>query len=524
MQNNQRENWTSKLGVMLAVAGSAVGLGNFLRFPVKAASYGGGAFLIPYFIAFILLGIPMVWIEWTLGRYGGKFSHGSGPGILNAIVRKKWAKYLGSIGIFGPLLIFFFYVYIESWLLGFCWYSITGELSVAAANGTVSEFFGEFIGHKLTILGLSSALTFFIITYILNFLIIFFGIRSGIEKVSKIAMPTILVLGILLLIRVLTLDGISEGLAFMWNPDYSYLKNPKVWLEASGQVFFTLSVGIGVILTYASYVRKDQDIALSSLSAAATNEFLEIIIGGTIVIPTAFIIYGATQIGAVASQGTVGLGFNTMPIIFAQMPFGNFFQIIWFLLLFIAGITSSVSIIQPAISFLEDELDFNRKLSVAVTAFFSLFFCLIAVFGLNAGALDEMDFWGGTFCLVLLGTIEAIIAAWIFGIDNLWKELNAGAEIKIPKIFAFIIKYITPTYLLIVLGAYFYTDFWSVITLKDIDPTEMVTFLNFNLTKISFITSMRLLLLGLLGVINLIIFITWRVKKIDEKLANMKGI
>lgn len=392
----------------------------------------------------------------------------------------------------------------------------------AATDGTVSEFFGKFIGHELKLFGFSAALTFFIVTYILNFVIIYFGIRSGIEKVSKIAMPTIVVLGLMLLVRVLTLDNIESGLAFMWNPDYSYLKNPKVWLEASGQVFFTLSVGIGVILTYASYVRKDQDIALSSLSAAGTNEFLEIIIGGTIVIPTAFIIYGATQITQVANQGTVGLGFNTMPMIFAQMPLGGFFQFIWFVLLFIAGITSSVSIIQPAISFLEDELDFTRKTSVAVTAFFSLFFCLIAVFGLSAGAVDELDFWGGTFCLVLLGAIEAVIAAWIFGIDNLWAELTQGAEIKIPKIFKFIIKYITPTYLIAILVAYFCTDFWGTITLSHIDPKDMITFLGFNMSKVSFITIMRLLLLGLLGVINLIIFITWRLKKLDQKLEKME--
>lgn len=524
MKNNTRENWTSKLGVMLAVAGSAVGLGNFLRFPVKAASYGGGAFLIPYFIAFVLLGIPMIWIEWTLGRYGGKFSHGSGPGILNAIVRKKWAKYLGSLGIFGPLLIFFFYVYIESWLLGFCWYSLNGQLMQAATDNSLTTFFGQFINHELKLFGdISAALIFFCVTYVLNFIIIFYGIRSGIEKVSKIAMPTIVILGLILLVRVLTLPNIQSGLAFMWNPDYSYLKNPKVWLEASGQVFFTLSVGIGVILTYASYVRKNQDIALSSLAAAGTNEFLEIIIGGTIVIPTAFVIYGATQIVDVANQGTVGLGFMTMPMIFSQMPFGGFFQFTWFALLFIAGITSSVSIIQPAISFLEDELDLKRKASVLTTAVFSLLFSFIVVFGLNAGALDEMDFWGGTFCIVLLGTIEAVIAAWIFGVDNLWKELTAGAEIKIPAFFKFIIKYVTPTYLIAILAAWIYTDGWNVITLKNIDPTAMVDFLGFHLSKVSFITIMRLLLLALLGVINLIIFITWRLKKIDEKLENNEG-
>jgi neurotransmitter:Na+ symporter, NSS family len=127
--------------VILAVAGSAIGLGNFLRFPVKAVAYGGGAFLIPYFVALFLLGIPLAWMEWTLGRYGGGYGHGSAPGILNIVVRKPWAKYLGSFGVYGPLLIFFYYTHIESWLLGFAWYAFTGDLMAAVNANAVSEFF-----------------------------------------------------------------------------------------------------------------------------------------------------------------------------------------------------------------------------------------------------------------------------------------------------------------------------------------------------------------------------------------------
>ncbi len=277
----KRENWGSKIGVIFAVAGSAIGLGNFLRFPVKAATNGGGTFLIPYFIALFLIGIPVAWIEWSLGRHGGKYGHGSAPGILNAITRRPWAKYLGSLGIFGPLLIFFYYCYIESWLLGFTWYSLTGELSKATASGQIGTFFGDYIGLKTVIFaGIPSAFFFFIITFLTNFIVIYLGIRRGIELLNEVALPAIFALGLLLLLRTLTLPNIGQGLGYMWNPDLSKLFDSKVWFEAAGQIFFTLSVGIGVILTYASYVRKKQDIALSSLTSCATNEFAEVIVGG----------------------------------------------------------------------------------------------------------------------------------------------------------------------------------------------------------------------------------------------------
>jgi SNF family Na+-dependent transporter len=156
---------------------------------VKAATYGGGAFLIPYLIAFIVLGIPLAWVEWTLGRYGGKHSYGSAPGILHVVTGKPWAKYLGSLGVIGPLLIYFYYIYIESWLLGFSWYALTGELMSAVQKSTVSELFGKYITLKTALFsGIPAALFFFILTYIINFGIIGFGIRRGIEQINKIAL------------------------------------------------------------------------------------------------------------------------------------------------------------------------------------------------------------------------------------------------------------------------------------------------------------------------------------------------
>ena len=517
--HQSREQWGSKLGVILAVAGSAIGLGNFLRFPVKAATYGGGAFLIPYFIALLFIGIPLAWMEWTLGRYGGRFSHGSGPGILSAVVRHPFSKYIGSIGVFVPLLIYSYYVYIESWLLGFTWYSMTGELMRQVSAGSVTPFFGDYISFKLSLFpGVPSALVFYVITFLLNMLVVSFGIRRGIEMLSKVAMPVILVLGLVLLVRVLTLPNIGRGMAFMWNPDFTHLANPRVWLEASGQIFFTLSLGIGAIITYASYVKSKQDVALSSLSACAANEFAEVILGGTIVIPLAVVLFGA-NLDAIAKMGTFGLGLNTMPVIFGQLPLPSLLQVIWFALLFFAGVTSSISMLQPPISFFEEVLTVRRKRAVLIVTAISLLLSAVAVLGLDAGAVDEMDFWGGTCLLVVFGTVEAFIFSWIFGIDRGWEELGHGAHITLPRLFKFIMKYITPFYLCVILIAWLVTDGWKVITLKNIDPAAQVTFLSITMSKVLFIALLRGLLIAVWGGICAVIFWSWKHHRHDEQIA-----
>lgn len=508
------------MGVILAVAGSAVGLGNFLRFPVKAATYGGGAFLIPYFISFLLLGIPLAWMEWTLGRYGGRYSHGSAPGILNAVVKKRWAKYVGSIGIFAPLVVFFYYTFIESWLLGFAWYSLTGELMNAVRNDSISTFFGDYIMLRTSIFAnIPAALFFYAVTFVLNFSVISLGIRKGIESVNRVVMPFIFVLGTILLIRVLSLPGIEKGLGFMWNPDFTRLADPRVWLEASGQMFFTLSLGLGAILTYASYVKKNQDVALSSLSACAANEFTEVILGGTIVIPMAIVIFGASNIEQIAKMGTFGLGFNTMPVIFGHMPLSSLFQFIWFSLLFFAGLTSSISIIQPTISFFEDELGCRRRGSVAIAGTTSLVMGLLAVFGLAAGVVDEMDFWGSTFLIVLFGTVEAVIFSWIFGTDRGWKELQEGAQFKIPVVFKYIMKFVTPTYLILILVAWLFTDGWNMITMANVSHEEVVDFMGWKGSKIHFVMFLRAVLVLLLIGLNMVIFFAWKNRKLDLKLV-----
>jgi SNF family Na+-dependent transporter len=465
----KRDSWGSKLGIILAVAGSAVGLGNFLRFPTQAVQNGGGAFMIPYFISLLLLGIPLMWIEWAIGRYGGVFGHGTGPGALNALWRNRFIKYFGVIGIFGPLIIFIYYTYIESWLLGYTFFSLTPVYAKAALAG--QSGFKDFLSGYQGIVkneyfhSIVPAYTFFLITFLANFTVIKKGISGGIEWVSKIAMPILVIAGIAVMIRVVTLPALvrpdwnmNAAFGFFWNPDFSALLNPQVWLAAAGQIFFTLSVGIGVIITYASYLKKDDDVVLSGLTAVSANEFCEVILGGSIVIPAAFVFFGGTQALEIAKSGAFNLGFVTMPLIFSQIQFGHIFAFLWFLLLFLAGITSSISLIQPAVAFLEDEFSITRDRAITWLAGVTFVLCQPAIFFLSRGVVDEMDFWGGTFCLVLFGTIEVIVFTWLFGMDKAWKEIHLGSDFKIPIIYKYIMKYITPVFLLAILGSWLYQN------------------------------------------------------------------
>ncbi|MBN1493892.1 MAG: sodium-dependent transporter [Candidatus Omnitrophica bacterium] len=482
-QKRKREAWGSRLGIVLAVAGSAVGLGNFLRFPVQAASNGGGAFMIPYFISLLLLGIPLMWVEWTLGRYGGGFEHSTAPGIFHTMSRKaRFVKYFGIIGIFGPVVIFMYYTYIESWLLGFSFFSITGKYAEVTGKEEMQGFLQAYQGlvknnHFSSLL---PAYIFFLITFAINMIVVSFGVRGGIEKLCKIAMPLLLGLGIVILIRVLTLSApdaakpewnVMNGLGFMWNPDFAALKNAKVWLAAAGQIFFTLSVGIGCILTYASYLSKEDDVVLSGLTSVSVNEFSEVILGGSIIIPAAFIFFGAAGVQTVAQEGAFNLGFVTMPLIFKQIPLGGIFIFIWFFLLFVAGVTSSVSMLQPAIAFIEDEFDISRKKAIGILWGALFILCQPAVFFLKHGVVDELDFWAGTFCLVLFATVEVILFAWVYGIDRSWDEMHLGAELRVPRIYRFIIKYITPSFLLIILGFWFVQQGLPTILMRSV-PTE----------------------------------------------------
>jgi len=318
---------------------------------------------------------------------------------------------------------------------------------------------------------------FFVVTFIVNFTIIYKGIKGGIERLCKLALPLLFIFAIIIVIRVITLGvpikehpdwNIANGFGFLWNPDFSALLNSKVWLAAAGQILFTLSVGIGVIITYASYLSKGDDIVLSGLTASSLNEFAEVILGGSIIIPLAFAFFGGAGAQEVAHSGSFNIGFVSMPMIFSKIDYGMVFSFLWFFLLFLAGLTSSVSLLEPAVAFLSDDLGVPRKKAVSILGVVSFLICQFPIFFLSRGVVDEIDFWAGSFFLVVFAFIECILFVWIFGIDKAWDEIHHGAELNIPRFYKFIIKYITPSFLIFVLGFWFFQQAVPTFFLKGV--------------------------------------------------------
>lgn len=512
--SGEREQWGTRIGLILAVAGNAVGLGNFLRFPVQAAQNGGGAFMIPYFIFFILLGIPLMWIEWGIGRHGGKYRHGSAPGMFDVLWKHKLAKYLGSFGLFISLTILIYYTYIESWTLGFSIFSILGFFSNQTVQ-TMPNFLQSYQGvtQSDTFSSIWTAYILMLITFCINFYILYRGIAQGIEKLAKIAMPLLFLFAIILVIRVITLgtpdpalpeNSVENGFAFIWNPDFNQLGNPIIWLAAAGQIFFTLSVGMGTIHAYASYLKPKDDIALSALTTASTNEFAEVVLGASIAIPVSVAFFGLDMTKQIAQGGAFNLGFVAMPAIFGStnLPLGEIFGFLWFLLLFFAGITSSVAMGQPIVAFLEDEFGMDRRKAVLTLAAVVLISVQFVVFFLKYGFLDEMDYWAGTFGLVVFALMETILFMWVFGADKAWKEMNDGGDIKIPRIFYFIMKYITPIILAGIMLWWFVQNALPTLLLKDVKPEN-----------VPYIWGARILMIVLFGGIIWLINKAWNNRK-----------
>ncbi len=486
-----RERWASRIGLVLAMAGNAVGLGNFLRFPGQVASNGGGAFMIPYFVCFLLMGIPLMWLEWGMGRYGGVRGHGSTPGMFQLMWRHPIAKYVGVLGLFIPTVILFYYSCIASWTLGYAVLSATGHLPQVPEVETqlppeevqrrvlqpFDDFLKDYVGQSKSREGSVLLLQPPVLTYVffwvvvaLNFWVLARGVARGIEVLAKIAMPLLFLLAITLVVRVLTLGepvaaGQSPwaGMNFIWEPKWwierdgelrFVLLDPKTWLAAAGQIFFTLSLGMGAIQCYASYLREDDDVMLTGLSTTSANEFCEVVLGSSIAIPAAVTFFGVVATQEIAARGTFYLGFTSMPAIFSYMHGGQYLACLWFLLLFFAAFTSTVAMAQPLLAFLQDEFRIPRVNAVAFLTIIWVVFSHLCLF-LNH-AWQVMDYWSGTFGPPLMALVEVVIMMWIFGGWRMWNEIHKGAELRAPIFFYYAARYVTPVILLLIFAGMIY--------------------------------------------------------------------
>lgn len=553
------------MGVILAVAGSAVGLGNFLRFPGQVAEHGGGAFMIAYFIGFILVGIPICWAEWAMGRRAGRYGFNSYPSILAVIVQHRWGKYVGILGIMIPTTIFFYYVYIEAWCLNYAVNFMLGRIdfqSIADAGGYFNHLVGMQQNGSAFDFGLDGAGVYLLFVVVVNFYLIYRGISKGIEWFCKCAMPLLILLGVIIAIKVMTLgtpdpaqpgNNIEKGMGFMWNPNKTHLEkwnpesekwytvdmlvgeaslaeaeaivaadpdgqyrieeitlwnrlqSPQLWLAAVGQILFSLSIGLGVIATYASYLRKRDDINLSSLTAASANEVCEVTIGGMITIPAAVAFLGVAGIAGMTS--TFALGFFVIPMVFASMgtvevmgmtiSLASIFGSAFFYLLFLAAITSSISVLQPSISFVEEYLMVGRKRSVTIMSVIAAIGIFVVVyFSENLLALDTMDFWAGTFLIFVIATIEITAFGWVLGVKEGFDDANQGSAIRIPTVFYWLAKYVTPLVMITIFLFWVRDNLWVG---GSGEPSAYVKNLFYEPNAVAWIAFGTILLIGILS-------------------------
>ncbi len=552
MTLDNKQAWGSRIGLILAMAGNAVGLGNFLRFPVQAIQNGGGAFIIPYLVCFLLMGIPLLLIEWSTGRFGGKSGNHSTPFILDTMAKGRYWKYIGVFGIWTNIAVASYYCYIESWTISYVFHSIAGTFS-GMSQADVASFFSSYtdVAHSTT--GIPyEAVVFYILCLALNTYILSRGLE-GVEKVAKVGMPLLILFGIILALRGLTLgtSGASEavpnasawdGINFLWTPQFTSLADPKVWLAAAGQIFFTLSVGMGSIQCYAAYLKSKDDIALNAFSAGFMNEFVEVVLGSMIVIPIAA---GYLGLDWVKENAGFGMAFQTMPYLFQQWGpiLAAIAGVMWFGLLFFAGITSSLAMGTPWMGFMNDEFGWSKKSSAYSFGLLVLILGLPTVFLFSYGVFDEYDYWAGTVALVVFALLETFVFVWIFGIDRGWNEITSGADMKVPIFFKHVIKYVTPFLLLFVFMGALITpegndwtkaisnvtsgNGWTLdkgsiikqITLADLNhqlatATDATVIANLE-DKIFYITGARLLLLSLFIGISSLVYIAYR-KRVKE--------
>lgn len=446
MSTPARENWGSKLGFILAAAGSAIGLGNIWKFPYVVGDNGGAAFIIIYLICTVLVGLPVIIGEILIGRTSQRNAIGAFKVLSGS---KLWAG-VGGMGILASFLILSFYCVVAGWSLGYIYEAASGVFFDFAEPAVAGQHFESLVSNPVWILGCH------FVFIIISMLIVYRGVQGGIEKGSKIMMPLLFLLLIILLFRGVTLDGAEQGLAFLFEPDWSKVTGDTI-LEALGQSFFTLSLGMGCMLTYGSYMTKKDSVPSAALNIIILDTLIAIVAG--VVIFTAVFATGQDP-----TEGP-GLIFHTLPIVFTKMTGGYFFSILFFILLTLAAVTSVISLLEVIVAYFVDEKKWERRKAVMIFGGIgflmgipsAMSFNMLAdfkIFGLNF--FDLTNYIASNILLPLGGLFVAVFIAWRWGLDKAFVNLKEGAEtllekqIWIKSLISISLKYVAPVLIFLV--------------------------------------------------------------------------
>lgn len=433
----QREKWSSTIGFIIAGIASAVGLGTLVRFSYMVGKNGGGAFLIPYFIGVAFFGIPLMILEFTLGKH---YKNSVVP-TFNTI-RKRFV-WIGLFLVFVSSMILSYYLVITGWVFAYFLFFIL------AKPVPFSQFIGSFY-----------PLLFYLIPGGIVFLVIRAGVRHGIERISKVLIPLLFIILLFLLAQAVSMPGAVNGIKFYLTPNYSKLYDPLVWTEAFGQAFYSLGVGLGIMLTYGSYMKEEKTGSNNSLFEFSTIEkssalislftVVAAILGGFVIFPIVF------SFGLDPSSG-IQLAFITLPLIFQKMSFGYSLGAIFFLLLFIAAISAAISLLEVPVATLIDSYGFERKKATVIVSILIMLIGLPSALSYTALKLELLgkpilelfDFAFGTIGVIVAGLFLSIVSGWFMSSEILVKEIR-GYRGK-QSLFKFIIRFFIPVILFIII-------------------------------------------------------------------------
>ena len=436
-QKQKRSSFTGKIGFVLAAAGSAVGLGNIWRFPYLAAKYGGGIFLLTYVVLALTFGFSLMVAEIAIGRKTGLSAIGAYQKLS-----KKYA-FVGYLGAIVPMLILPYYAVIGGWVTKYFGTYVSGNGSAAADPA----YFGSFIGNGWEPIG------WFMLFIGVTALIVLFGVEKGIEKVSKIMMPVLIALTIFIAIYVCCMPGALDGIYYYLVPDFGNF-SVKTLAAAMGQLFYSMSLAMGIMITYGSYMKKDVSIESSTHQIELFDTGIAFL-AGLMVIPAVF-----ASTGAAPEKPGPELMFQTLPSVFEGMWGGHFIGTAFFILVLLAALTSAISLMETVVSVLRDKLGWNRRFTCLIVFAVCLILGLPSALGcsiwsgvtiLGFGILDFFDFITNSVMMPVVALFTAIVIGYVVKPKTVIDEVELSGKFKLKNLFVIMIKYIAPVFLVIIL-------------------------------------------------------------------------
>lgn len=437
-----RSSFSGRIGFVLAAAGSAVGLGNIWRFPYLAAKYGGGIFLLTYIVLAVTFGFALMTAEIAIGRKTGLSAIGAYQKL------NKRFSFLGVLTSIVPMIIFPYYCVIGGWVTKYLAAFLSGEAG-AAAEG--APYFNGFVSQT------GQPLFWFFLFIALTAVIVMLGVEKGVEKASKIMMPVLVVLSVVICVYVVCMPGAGEGIAYYFKPDFKNFSFTTV-LAALGQLFYSMSLAMGIMITYGSYMKKEVNLEASVGQIEIFDTGIALV-AGLMIVPAVFVFSGGNTADL---QAGPSLMFITLPKVFGSMPFGAVVGAVFFLLVLFAALTSAISLMETVVSILQDKLHWNRTVVCLIVALGAVLIGIPSSLGfgvwggiqiLGMSILDFFDFISNSVIMPIVAFLTCIFVGYVIGTKTISEEVKLSSRFRREKLFVVVIKYVAPVCIVLILAS-----------------------------------------------------------------------